>query len=174
MPARGGWPDSYDSACSNHGLRISRTPLRHGEKDREVRWLGSKPARVVEVDSRPLSKESSAFRRPPETAGGSARRPWQCRYDSVAAVRSGPIIIANAAKRCLGEACFVRTVGREREPPTQEKKARVPSSGHQGRPWRSSTLPIVVFAPLCRSSRRGPQSQEIIGMKTPPKGDETI
>ncbi|EJK55229.1 hypothetical protein THAOC_25058, partial [Thalassiosira oceanica] len=35
MPARGGRPDSYDSACSNHGLRISRTPLRHGEINRE-------------------------------------------------------------------------------------------------------------------------------------------
>ncbi|EJK57365.1 hypothetical protein THAOC_22596, partial [Thalassiosira oceanica] len=40
-----------------------------------------------------------------------------------------------------------------------------------GRPWRSSTLPIVVFAQLCRSSRRGAQSQEIIGMKSPPKGE---
>ena len=50
MLARGGRPDFYDSACSNHGLRISRTPLRHGEINRE-----SPLARldVVEEDSRP-------------------------------------------------------------------------------------------------------------------------
>ena len=51
MPARGGRPDSYDSACSNHGLRISRTPLRHGEINRESPLARLKTARVVEVDS---------------------------------------------------------------------------------------------------------------------------
>ncbi|EJK51332.1 hypothetical protein THAOC_29503 [Thalassiosira oceanica] len=43
--------------------------------------------------------------------------------------RSGPVIIANEAKRCLGEACFVRTVGSDREWRGQEKKA----------PWVVST-----------------------------------
>ncbi|EJK68298.1 hypothetical protein THAOC_10536, partial [Thalassiosira oceanica] len=53
MPARGGRHDSYDSACSNHDLRIFRTPSRHGVIDVASPTVSARTARVVEVDSRP-------------------------------------------------------------------------------------------------------------------------
>ena len=42
MPTRGVWSDAQDSALSNHGLRVSLTPLHREEKIGKVRWLGSK------------------------------------------------------------------------------------------------------------------------------------
>ncbi|EJK67297.1 hypothetical protein THAOC_11694, partial [Thalassiosira oceanica] len=62
---------------------------------------------------------SGGRRRPPvarhEGRGNADTIPWR-------RLQSGPVIIPNETKRCLGEACFVRMVGSGREPPTQKKK----------------------------------------------------
>ncbi|EJK44948.1 hypothetical protein THAOC_36474, partial [Thalassiosira oceanica] len=67
---RGGRPDSLDSGGSGHGLRIFQATLHRGEKDRESR-LAHQADTHHEVDSRRESRQSSAFRQPPEASGGS-------------------------------------------------------------------------------------------------------
>ncbi|EJK47072.1 hypothetical protein THAOC_34235, partial [Thalassiosira oceanica] len=56
---------------------------------------------------------SGGRRRPP-----AARRERRDIADAIMwrRLRSGPVIIASGAKRCLGEACFVRMVASDREP----------------------------------------------------------
>jgi len=56
------------------GAMVSGTFVRHRAAEiRRRKSVGSaRRARIVEVDSRPSSRESSAFRGPPGAAGGSA------------------------------------------------------------------------------------------------------
>ena len=83
----------------------------------EVGWLVRPPHIMRKIVDRNVGKDrlSDGRRRPPAARHerldiGEAIMWWR--------LRSGPVIIVGAAKRCLGEACFVRMVGSGREPPT--------------------------------------------------------
>ncbi|EJK77526.1 hypothetical protein THAOC_00640, partial [Thalassiosira oceanica] len=68
---RGGRPDSLDSGGSGHGLRIFQATLHRGEKDWESRLAHQADTTHHPVDSRRKSRQSWAFRRPPEAASGA-------------------------------------------------------------------------------------------------------
>ncbi|EJK64403.1 hypothetical protein THAOC_14862, partial [Thalassiosira oceanica] len=80
--------------------------------------VSARTARVVEVDSRLRSEESTAFSPAArhERLNIAEAIPWR-------RLRSGPVIIAKGAKRCLGEACFV-SYGRKRARAAHSGKER--------------------------------------------------